>query len=303
MAISHCRPAFGDCFVAPLLAMTNSSFTVVDYLSPRVGVRPRRMHRLALAFQFLTILPWPQGTARHPDDMGGSMAFYPVVGAVLAMMMSGLYWLGSETFPDSVLRPALILALVALTGGLHLDGLADVCDGFYAGKTKADVLRIMKDPHIGTMAVLGVVAGILAKVVLLSHLPAAVFSSALLVFPALSRGGMVWGTWIASYARTEGGTGEIFFGTLRNRHVYLATAFLSVWVVLFAGWPAVVLLTLAWVATWLFVGYCRRRIGGMTGDTLGALNELLEILILVAYYPLSRWHMTPAPLLSARLPW
>ncbi len=261
------------------------------------------MHRLALAFQFLTILPWPQGAARRPDDMGGSMAFYPMVGAVLGMMMMGLYLLGSGAFPDAVLRPALILLLVVLTGGLHLDGLADVCDGFYAGTTKADVLRIMKDPHIGTMAVLGVVAAVLAKVVLLSHLPSSLFYSALLVFPVLSRGGMVWGTWIAPYARTEGGTGEIFFGTLRSPHVYLATAFLAVWTVLFAGWPAVMLLALVWGGTGLFVGYCRRRIGGMTGDTLGALNELLEILILAAYYPLSRWHMTPVPLVSPRLLW
>lgn len=231
------------------------------------------------------------------------MAFYPVVGAALATVLAGLSLLGSEVFPEGVLRPALILLLVLLTGGLHLDGLADACDAFYAGATKTDVLRIMKDPHIGTMAVLGVVGGLLAKVVLLSHLPPSMLDSALLVFPVLSRGGMVWGTWMAPYARAEGGTGEIFFRTLRRRHVWFATTFLCLWVVLFAGWPGFVLLAVGAGGTVAFVRYCLRRIGGMTGDTLGALNELLEIVTLAAYYPLGRWHMAPAPLLSAHLLW
>jgi adenosylcobinamide-GDP ribazoletransferase len=261
------------------------------------------MHRLALAFQFLTILPWPRPEVRRPEDLGGSMAFYPLVGAVLGSCLVGVYLAGSEVFPDGVLRPALVVLLVGLTGGLHLDGLADVCDGFYAGKTKGEVLSIMKDPHLGTMAVVGVVSALLLKTVLLSHLPAAMLGSALLIFPAVSRGGMVWGTWMAPYARPEGGTGKTFSLTLRGRHVWTATILLGAWAMLVAGWPAVILLLLTAGATKLFVGYCGRRIGGMTGDTLGALNELLELLTLALYYPLSRWQMSPGPLVSPRFFW
>ena len=261
------------------------------------------MHRLALAFQFLTILPWPRLEVRRPEDLGGSVAFYPVVGAALGSFMAGVHLMGSEVFPDGVLRPALVVLLVILTGGLHLDGLADVCDGFYAGRTKAEALRIMKDPHLGTMAVVGIISVLMMKVVLLSSLPAAVLCSALLIFPVIGRGGMVWGMWMAPYARPEGGTGETFFRTLRGRHVWTATVLLGVWAMLFAGWPGVVLLLLAAGATRLFVSYCGRRIGGMTGDTLGALNELLELLTLALYYPLSRWHMSPGPLVSPRFFW
>src|SRR5918996_5870537 len=127
------------------------------------------MHRLALAFQFLTILPWPRVEVRYPEDLGGSMAFYPIVGAALGSVMVGVYVVGLEVFPDGVLRPALVVLLIILTGGLHLDGFADVCDGFYAGQTKADVLRIMKDPHLGSMAVVGIISVLLIKVVLLSN--------------------------------------------------------------------------------------------------------------------------------------
>ncbi|MGH8063786.1 MAG: adenosylcobinamide-GDP ribazoletransferase [Candidatus Entotheonellia bacterium] len=261
------------------------------------------MHRLALAFQFLTILPWPRLEVRRPEDLGGSVAFYPVVGAALGSFMVGVHLMGSEVFPDGVLRPALVVLLIILTGGLHLDGLADVCDGFYAGRTKADALRIMKDPHHGTMAVVGIISVLMMKVVLLSSLPAAVLCSALLIFPVIGRGGMVWGMWMAPYARPEGGTGEMFFRTLCGHHVWIATVLLGVWVMLFAGWPGVVLLLLAAGATQLFVGYCGRRIGGMTGDTLGALDELLELLTLALYYPLSRWHMSPGPLVSPRFFW
>jgi adenosylcobinamide-GDP ribazoletransferase len=261
------------------------------------------MHRLALAFQFLTIVPWPRPGVWQPEDLGGSMAFYPIVGAVLGSSLVGVYLVGVEVFPDGVLRPALVVLLIILTGGLHLDGLADVCDGLYAGRTKADALRIMRDPHLGTMGVVGITSVLLMKVVLLGFLPAAVLCSALLIGPAISRGGMVWGTWMAPYARPEGGTGEMFFRTLRRRHVWSATAFLGIWTVVFAGWPAVILLALAIGATMLFVGFCRRRIGGMTGDTLGALNELLELLTLVLYYPLLRWHMSPTPVVNARFFW
>jgi adenosylcobinamide-GDP ribazoletransferase len=259
------------------------------------------MHRLALAFQFLTIVPWPRSEVYRPEDLGGSMAFYPVVGAVLGSLMAVVYLAGAEIFPEGVLRPALVVLLIILTGGLHLDGLADVCDGFYAGRTPADALRIMKDPHLGTMAVIGIVSVLLMKVVLLSYLPTTALYSALCIFPAVSRGGMVWGTWMAPYARPEGGTGESFFQTLGHRHVWIASTFLAIWAVLCAGWSAVIILTLAAVTTKLFVGVCRGRIGGMTGDTLGALNELLEVLTLALYYPFLRLQVVPAPLLHLKL--
>jgi adenosylcobinamide-GDP ribazoletransferase len=259
------------------------------------------MHRLALAFQFLTILPWPRVQVHDPEDLGGSMAFYPIVGAVLGSVMMGSYVVGAGIFPDGVLGPALVVLLIFLTGGLHLDGFADVCDGFYAGKTKAETLHIMKDPHLGTMAVVGLFSILMMKVVLVSHLSAAALSSALLMFPAIGRGGMVWGMWMAPYARPEGGTGETFFRTLRPRHVWIASALLTFWALLGAGLPGFILLATAFGATRLFVDYCSRRVGGMTGDTLGALNELLEILTLVLYYPLSRWHITPGLLLGFRL--
>src|ERR671922_2859676 len=137
------------------------------------------MYRFALALRFLTIVPWPRSEVRRPEDLGASMAFYPVVGALLGSGLLGVYLAGSAAFPDGVLRPALVVLLVILTGGLHLDGLADVCDGFYAGRTKADVLRIMKDPHLGTMAVVGIISVLLMKAMLLSSLPAALVCSAL----------------------------------------------------------------------------------------------------------------------------
>jgi len=217
--------------------------------------------------------------------------------------MLGTYVVGAGVFPDGVLRPTLVVLLIMLTGGLHLDGLADVCDGFYAGKTKADTLRIMKDPHLGTMGVVGLISVLVMKVALLNQLPSATLVSALLLFPTISRGGMVWGMWMAPYARPEGGTGETFFRTLRAAHVWTATALLGIWSMLFAGWPAVILLLLAAAVTKMFVVYCDRRIGGMTGDTLGALNELLELLTLALFYPLSRWQMSPWPLVNPKLFW
>jgi adenosylcobinamide-GDP ribazoletransferase len=261
------------------------------------------MYRLALALQFLTIMPWPRAQVRQPEDLGASMAWYPVVGAALGSLMVGAHVVGSAVFPDGVLRPMLVVLLVVLTGGLHLDGFADVCDGFYAGRTKADALRIMKDPHLGSMAVIGIVSLLLLKVVLLGYLPAAVLGSALLIFPAIGRGGMVWGMRMAPYARPEGGTGEMFFRTLAGHHVWMATMLLAAWTLLCGGWPALIVLVCAAVVTKAFVGYCGRRIGGMTGDTLGALNELLELLTLVLYYPLSRWQMALGPLIHLRFFW
>ena len=196
-----------------------------------------------------------------------------------------------------------MVLLIILTGGLHLDGFADVCDGFYAGQTKADALRIMKDPHLGTMAVVGIISVLTMKVALLSHLPAVLLCSAVLIFQRSA--GVAWcGACGWPPMRVQkGGRAKHFFRTLGRRQVWIATILLGVWAALFAGWSAFLLLGLAAAATRLFVGYCNRRIGGMTGDTLGALNELLEILTLALYYPLSRWHMSPGPLVSPRLFW
>lgn len=259
------------------------------------------MHRLALAFQFLTIIPWPRSVVHQPEDLGASMTYYPVVGAVLGSILVLFYLLGAEIFPDGVLRPALVIVLIVLTGGLHLDGLADVCDGFYAGRMPAEALRIMKDPHLGTMGVVGIISVVLMKAALLSFLPVAALCTALLIMPALSRTGMVWGAHMAPYARPEGGTGAIFFQTLRARHVWLATILLACWTLLWGGWSAALLPMLALVMTKLFVGMCQQRIGGMTGDTLGALNELLELLTLICYYPLLRWQIVPMPVIYPRL--
>jgi adenosylcobinamide-GDP ribazoletransferase len=233
-----------------------------------------------LAWQFLTLLPGVSKDADiSPRDLGRSTAYYPVVGLLLGMMLWGAYWLLSHAFPRTLCDGLVILLLVLLTGALHLDGLADSLDGLSAGKSAAERLQIMRDHRVGTFGAVGLILILGIKFLALNSLPEEVLGKALLISLVLSRWSMVQLIYRAPYARPEGGLGKVFKENVRKGEMILATAFsLIVAVFLFRFWGALF---------WLGVGvsalgiqaFFARKIGGITGDVLGAANEIHEVLV------------------------
>ena len=235
-----------------------------------------------LAWQFLTLLPGGIKDGEiGPRDLGRSAAYYPLVGLILGMILWGAYWLLSHAFPRTLCDGLAILLLVILTGALHLDGLADTLDGLAAGKSAAERLQIMRDHRVGTFGAVGLILILGIKFLALNSLPEEILGKTLLVALALSRWSMVQLIYRAPYARPEGGLGKVFKENVRKGEMILATAFSLI--------AAVCLFRLWGVLLWLAVGvsalgiqvFSKRKIGGITGDILGAANEVHEVLVLL----------------------
>jgi len=235
------------------------------------------MAALALAFAFLTVIPtWLLTRETTDDDVRASRFAYPVVGIVLGLLLAGLSWILQRAGVAPALSAFLIVAvLAALTGGLHLDGLADTSDGLFLWGDASRRLAVMRDPHVGSYGVTMVVLILLGKYAALSSMTGSVRALALFGALAVSRSLIVVSAGFAPYARPEG-TGRLLIEATTPQEA-IAAAALSLLVASLtsqvAGLAAgVTALALTGGLTML----ARRRLGGVSGDTLGALAELSE---------------------------
>ena len=240
------------------------------------------MNGFFLAWQFLTLLPGGLKDAEiAPRDFGRSAAYYPLVGLLLGLLLWGAYWLLSHAFPRPLCDGLVVLLLAVLTGALHLDGLADTLDGLAAGKSAAERLQIMKDHRVGTFGAVGLILILGIKFLALNSLPEEVLGKALPAALALSRWSMVQLIYRSPYARREGGLGKVFKENVRKGEMVLAMALsLIVAVFLFRFWGAILWLAVGLSALGIQVFFAR-KIGGITGDVLGAANEVHEVLALL----------------------
>ncbi len=235
---------------------------------------------LRLALVFLTRIPLPLRFDPSPRDWGRAACYFPVVGLLLGALLAGAAALPVATAP--ALKSALLLLFwVALTGGLHLDGLADTCDAWSGGGGDRErTLALMKDPHTGSMAVIAVTLLLLTKFAALQAMAQQRTWEALLLAPVVGRAVILGLLLTAPYVR-PGGLGTGFASQLPRTaaaSVLLGAGVISLGLL---GWNGVVLLG-ATGATVLFLRQCfLKRIGGITGDTLGAACELSETGVLI----------------------
>ena len=235
------------------------------------------------AWHFLTTIPLSR-VHHEPtaSELADSMAWYPVIGLMIGSGVIAADWVLHLAFDPIVVNMLLIVLLVLLTRGLHQDGLADTLDGLAGGRTPAERLTIMRDPHIGALGATGLFLSFMLRYAGLMALPHEVRLPALCCMPAVGRWAMVTSAWMSPYARAEGGLAASFLTHLSWRHVVLSTLALTIG--LGVGFGIVSALVVLMVATLLVcLGWwaCRSWFGGITGDTLGATNELTEILFLL----------------------
>jgi adenosylcobinamide-GDP ribazoletransferase len=239
------------------------------------------MLQILLAFQFLTVFPIRISRTVRDEDLAKSMRYYPVVGAVIGILSAIVFWSIARSFPRNVAVVAAVISLIILSGALHLDGFADMCDGFYGQRDR--ILAIMKDSHSGAMAIIGIVCLLAMKIVLLSNLEPDYAIRALVVAPTFGRWSMVWLSATSTYARPEGGTGSVYIGHVDRSTLLIATLLCAIIAYLFLQWQGLLIMVGIFIAVWIFRRCIERRIGGMTGDTLGACSELVEVLTLAAW--------------------
>ena len=240
------------------------------------------IRHLLLAVQFLTRIPVTMDLSPSATDWGRSVLYFPAVGLILGVLLAVLHGLLAGNHP--ALLAALLLAVWTLaTGGLHIDGLADAADAWVGGfGDRERSLEIMKDPRSGPVAVMVVVLVLLLKFAALQALLAADegVTLALLLAPLLGRTGILLMMLTTPYVRPEG-VGVAHADQLpRDQGQRLAVAILLVSLVL-TGVAGVGLLIGLWVGFMGLRGLLLARLGGTTGDTLGATCELLETATLI----------------------
>jgi adenosylcobinamide-GDP ribazoletransferase len=230
------------------------------------------MQGLILAIQFLTRLPTPQLRDIDPANLPRSAHWFPFVGLLIGALLAAALWLGSRIDPwlGALLT---VLLWVWITGALHLDGLADMSDALGAAhRNRERFLAVLSDPHLGTFGAVSLVLQLACKLVLLMLLARSGQYWALLLVPAWARWGvLIW----ARLPALKPGMGARFSGQVRQPYIWILGLLL---IVCSVGNPVLwcaPLLVLAWRE------FLLRRIGGMTGDLLGAGVEVVESLALL----------------------
>lgn len=237
--------------------------------------------RLGLALTFLTIIPASRGHTANSRELAESMAWFPVVGLLLGGVLTGAALGLLHFLPAPATAAVLVAVLAAATRALHLDGLADTLDGLGGGHTREDSLRIMKDHAVGAFGAVGIVLALLLKYGLILGVLQAGELKFLLIFPVVSRGAMVLLAYLSPYARLEGGLGEAMT-TLATRQTLVLAGASAILIVGLAGhWRGLVTLAVTAALTHGFAIYFLQRLGGVTGDVFGALNEVMEIVTLI----------------------
>jgi len=241
---------------------------------------------LLIAGRFLTRLPFPDPGTLSGPDLGRSVAFYPLVGLLIGLLLWGLSsLLAGLAIPAPDLSAALVLvAWVWLTGGLHLDGLADTADAWIGGLGNRErTLEIMKDPRSGPFAVVALVLVLLCKWAAIAALISEGVTAGLIWIPALARAQLPILMLSTPYARPEGmGAAGIHLGHFAS---WAGPGLALAASTLFLGPKALILALVAGILFLLWRRAMMARIGGYTGDTAGAVVELGETLMLVAAVP------------------
>ncbi len=240
-----------------------------------------------LAVQFLTIFPLRINSATD-KDLAKSTKYFPLVGLLLGLFLIGINKsLAILNFSQVSINIILVVALVVITGGLHLDGLSDTADAFLSGKPKEEMLRIMRDSHVGAMGALSLISIILVEIALISSVSSSIKISALILMCVLSRWAAVLLMFLFPYAREEG-KAKVFIREMNLRIFIVATLFALICAFLAWQLKGLILALMIAAFAYLFGRLITKRISGITGDTLGAAIELTEVVTLFCVCILER---------------
>jgi adenosylcobinamide-GDP ribazoletransferase len=235
---------------------------------------------LRIAFSLLTTLPFPAPANWNPGDSGRAAGWYPLAGLVIGLLVAGIHWLAGLALPPLVAGALALLAWVTLTGGLHLDGLADCCDGLLYPGAPEKRLEIMKDPRLGTFGGLGLGLALLLKFSALASLRPSTLPGGLLLAASLAR----WCLIPAGFTRLAKpeGMGADFAAGLRKASLFWG-ALIPLSLALILGWSGLLALALGLLAAFGILTLAKNRIGGVTGDVFGLLVESVEIVVLLVF--------------------
>ncbi|MCS6992952.1 MAG: adenosylcobinamide-GDP ribazoletransferase [Anaerolineales bacterium] len=235
------------------------------------------MKSLRLAFSLLTTLPISAPHIWNPGDSGRAAGWFPLVGLVIGLLVGGVHWLGGLVFPPLVTGALALTAWVVLTGGLHLDGLADCADGLLYPGTPEKRLEIMRDPRLGAFGAIGLALALLLKFSVLasltpSTLPAVLLAASLARWCILPAG-------LLPPAK-PGGMGADFAAGLQKTAL-VGSGFIPLGMACLLGVRGLLAAALGLLAAFGVLTLAKNRLGGITGDVFGLLVESVETVVLL----------------------
>ena len=238
------------------------------------------MKRFLNAFRLLTSLPLPAGGEWQPGDSGRSAGWYPFVGLCLGGLAALTFFLASKISTPLVSAALSLAVWVALTGGLHLDGLTDCFDGMFHASNPERRFQIMKDPHVGAFGVLGLVLTLLVKFALLASLPPARAVGAILLAASLAR-------WCVTLAGTQPlahstGMGADFAAGL-TRSVIGLGGLIPLGLAIWLRWAGLGAAAAGLLATFAILRIAKANLGGVNGDVFGMILEIVEVAVLLVF--------------------
>lgn len=240
---------------------------------------------LILAFQFLTRFPIKYEVEFNETNIRRSIFFFPFIGAVIGVMTALVYYPISLMDRDMASLLAVI-AMVVVTGGLHIDGLSDTFDGFLSNRDKERVLDIMKDSRVGAYGVLSIVILLLSKYVIISSFDNGIIHALIL---SLANSRLV-ASRIISYKKNArlGGLGELFHNSKPGKSI-IVVGIIYIGMISIINVYYLIPLIMNFLMGELFSSWSYKKIGGMTGDTYGAIIEIGDIVSLLSYWGVLQW--------------
>jgi len=246
---------------------------------------PERMpawaHDAATAVIFLTRLPVPWTVPGVTDRIHRCTPWFPAVGVLVGAIGALVWWLAALVWPPMLAALAAVAATALATGAFHEDGLADTFDGLGGSPEREEALGIMKDSRLGTYGAVALILGLAGRVAALTAL-GGLAPAALIGAHALARcSSLPPIRWLA-YARRDGGTGKPFAGGISSDGLIAALGATAVLTIVLFGAAAPIAWIGAAIGAGLILAWSQTRLGGITGDTLGAANQLAELGVYLA---------------------
>ncbi len=242
------------------------------------------------AVRFLSTIPLPGSTQLFEADSAllfGS-TYFPLVGLLLALLLALVPFVLGSYLPPFVLAALLVIASVVLTGGLHLDGLMDTCDGIFGGRSRERKLEIMRDSRVGSFGVLGGACILLLKFALFASLNISMLPLAVITILPISRWAMIFAVRQFPSARS-GGLGAAFRQTVSLPRLLVAALFSIVIALLVAHLIGLVLWITGTLIALLIAAWATHHLGGLTGDIYGTIAEVSEVTLLLVFLVLCSW--------------
>ena len=245
--------------------------------------RKEQLAGFLAALRFLTLLPVKWNADQDADYFRQSLVFFPVIGLLIGSIGYLVTLFSLWLFPQPVVAGIALCYLAFISGCLHLDGLSDSGDGLFSARPKERAMEIMKDSRVGAMGVIVTVLVFLLKFAALISIAEDHLAITVFFMPLAGRVAILCTMGALPYARTEGGLGGLFYSRSVKRIAILSVVILTTFLFFLIPEKLFVSLFLLLVVFYVFNSWCKSKIDGATGDTLGANCELAEMALALAF--------------------